>query len=185
MTIWIESTPGFLTGRDAYGRAIVGSFDSSEIAKACADFLQKQAPVAERKIQVKTIPNAMSVLDALDEEDLLFSIFINFYNEVGGKGLRGFYRSTKRHNSEKCKALSITVTKAVKDHTDLYYHGVYNEVQVRAPQLEALTKSRSLASGVEIGLDAEDKIQCSHPMFHKNLGDGIGTGILRHLGGKH
>ncbi|MCB0832770.1 MAG: hypothetical protein KDC45_04850, partial [Bacteroidetes bacterium] len=84
MTIWIESTPGFLTGSDAYGRTIVGSFDSSEIAKACADFLQKQAPVAERKIQVKTIPNAMSVLDALDEEDLLFSIFINFYNEVGG-----------------------------------------------------------------------------------------------------
>ena len=185
MRIFLEAGPGFSNGTDAYGREIVESANSDAIVNKCAEYLSAQKEIRDRSIQVMPIKNASSRLEEISAEDLLISVQVNLYGAAAGEGLRGFYRSSKQHNSEKCKALAITVTKGLHDHIDLYYHGVYNEQRSRFPQLESIVKSKSVAALVEIGFAHEHKSLTADATVTKNIGDGLGKGILRHLSSQH
>ncbi len=185
MRIFLEAGSGFQSGADAYGREIVGSADSGAIVNQCAEFLSKQKEIVDRSIQILPTQNAATQLEEISDEDILISVHVNLYGNPDGEGLRGFYRSSRQHNSEKCKALAITVTKGLHDHVDMYYHGVYNEQKSTYTQLTPIVKSRSIAALVEIGFSDSRKGIVGDAVLAKNLGNGLGKGILRHLTSQH
>lgn len=186
MKIFLEAGAGFSSGTDAYGREIVGSVDSQTIINKCAEYLSVQKEIKDRSIQIMPVNNASVRLEGdIKPEDILISVHVNLYGAPAGEGLRGFYRSSNKHNSEKCKALAITVTKGLHDHIDLYYHGVYNEQRSHFPQLESIVQSKSIAALVEIGFTTDNKKIATDAMTAKNIGDGLGKGILRHLSSQH
>lgn len=185
MKIFLETGSGFSGGHDAYGLEIVGSADSESIVKGCVESLLSQKEIVDRKIDVLQTNDALATLGEITDGDILISVHVNLYSDSSGEGLRGFYRSSRKHNSEKCKALAITVTKGLHDHVDLYYHGVYNEQRTQVAQLEPVLQSKGLAALVEIGLADKRKDQAKSPMFAKNIGEGLCKGILRHLSALH
>jgi hypothetical protein len=185
MRIFLEAGSGFSKGTDAYGREIVGSAESDAVIKSCAEFLSSQKEILDQKIEVLPIKDALANLEEIKSEDLLISVHLNLYSDPSGEGLRGFYRSSRKHNSEKCKALAITVTKGLHDHIDLYYHGVYNEQRAGHPQLEPVVHAKGLAALVEIGFKEAYRNRVSDPMLARNVGEGIGKGIVRHLSALH
>lgn len=185
MRIFLETGSGFSGGRDAYGLEIVGSVDSESIVKGCIECLSSQKEIKDKKIEVFQTKNALANLEEITEHDILISMHVNLYRDMAGEGLRGFYRSSRKHNSEKCKALAITVTKGLHDHIDLYYHGVYNENRIHFDQLESVIQTKGLAALVEIGLADNNKDQVNSPMFAKNVGEGLCKGIVRHLSALH
>lgn len=185
MRIFLEAGTGFIKGKDVYGREIVGSADSEGIVKSCAEFLATQNEIREHKIEVVPTKNAVTQMEDMGSDDILISIHVNLYGDPAGEGLRGFYRSSRNQNSEKCKALAITVTKGLRDHIDLYYHGVFNEQRNNFPALEPVVKTKGLSALVEVGFNENLKEKLNHPLIAKNIGDGIGTGILRHLNALH
>ena len=185
MRIFLENGSGFLGGRDAYGLEIVGSADSASIVKGCLESLSSQKEIIDQKIEILQTNDALASLGEITDRDILISVHVNLYREPAGEGLRGFYRSSRKHNSEKCKALAITVTKGLHDHIDLYYHGVYNEQRTHFTQLEPVLQTKGLAALVEIGLTDKNKDQVNSPMFAKNIGEGLCKGIVRHLSAMH
>jgi hypothetical protein len=185
MRIFLETGSGFSGGRDANGLEIVGSADSESIVKGCVEFLSSQKEIIDKKIDVIQTKDALSLLEEITDGDILISVHVNLYSNLAGEGLRGFYRSSRKHNSEKCKALAITVTKGLHDHIDLYYHGVYNEHRTHFAQLEPVIQTKGLAALVEIGLADKNKTQVKSLMFAKNIGEGISKGIVRHLSALH
>ena len=185
MKIFLEYGLGFQTGKDVYGNEIVGSGDASESVKQCAAYLSEQKEIRENKIEVVSVKDAAALLETISAEDLLISLHLNFYRDSAAVGLRGFYRSTRQPNSEKCKSLAITVVKGLRDHIDMYYHGVYNEQRDKHPQLEPIIKSKGLAALVEVGFKEEFKDKLNTPTVHKNIGTGLALGIIRHLNSRH
>ncbi|KAB2881096.1 hypothetical protein F9K33_02520 [bacterium] len=185
MRIFLEAGAGFNKGKDVYGREIIGSADSEAIVKSCAAFLSLQKEIRERDIEVLQTKDAVERLEDINADDLLVSVHVNFYRDPSGEGLRGFYRSSRKHNSEKCKALAITVTKGLHDHIDLYYHGVFNEQRNGSSALESVVQSRGLGALVEVGFSDGNKDMINNAMLSKNIGDGIGIGIIRHLSALH
>ncbi len=185
MKLYLEAGSGFQSGKDVYGNEIVGSAESIEAVKSCIEYLKSQPEITERKIEIVETRQAELMIEQMTPADVLVSLHINFYRESAGVGLRGFYRSTRKANSEKCKALAITVTKAVHDHIDMYYHGVYNEQRDKHPQLNPVIHTRALAALVEVGLKEEFKDKINEPAVHKNIGVGLAKGILRHLQAQH
>ncbi len=181
MKIFIESGSGFQSGADLYGREITGSSSTALAAQYLVDYLKNQNEIRSLGIQVETTDNAGTLLSSMTVDDLLFSLHLNFYAVKEGEGLRGFYRSTQKQNSEKCKALAITVTKALSDHMDMYYYGVYNEQRDKHPQLNAVVNAPCLAALIEIGLHDSLKDRSAADGLHKNVAVGIGLGIIRHL----
>ena len=185
MRIFLESGSGFNQGKDVYGRDIVGSAGSESIVKNCAEFLSLQKEIKDQNIEVIQTQDAVQRLEEIGGEDILVSVHVNLYSDSSGEGLRGFYRSSRKHNSEKCKALAITVTKGLHDHVDLYYHGVFNEQRNAFPALEPVVQATGLSALVEIGLGNGHKDNLGNTAFAKNIGDGIGIGIIRHLSSLH
>lgn len=181
MKIYLEAGSGFKTGKDVYGNEIVGSADSAETVKFCAEFLAAQPEIGGQKIEIVQTKNAISLLEGMHPEDILISIHLDFYRDSAGVGLRGFYRSTRKHNSEKCKALAITVTKGLRDHIDMYYHGVFNEQRDKHSELEPIVTSRALAALISVGFKEEFKNKVTETQVHKNIATGIVKGIIRYL----
>ncbi len=180
MKVFLEAGSGFKAGRDVYGNEIVGSADSTLAIQKCAQVLESQQTGRE-SIEIVQTSDASSILESAGNKDLLISLHVNFYRDSAGVGLRGYYRSTRWHNSEKCKAVAITITKAVRDHLDMYYHGVYNEQRDKHPQLEPIIKAPCLAALIEVGLKDEFRDKVTEPAVHANIGTGLARGILRHL----
>lgn len=185
MRIFLEAGSGFIKGKDVYGREIVGSTDSGNVVKSCAEFLSSHNEIRDQNIELVQTRDAVNQLEDITTDDILISVHFNLYSDPAGEGLRGFYRSSRNHNSEKCKALAITVTKGLRDHIDLYYHGVFNEQRNSFPALEPVVKAKGLSALIEVGFEAGHKDKLSNPMLAKNIGDGIGTGIIRHLSALH
>ena len=185
MKIYLESGSGFKTGKDVYGNEIVGSADTKESVKVCAECLRGEKEIQERKIEIVETNNALIMQEQMTPEDVLISIHFNFYRDSGAVGLRGFYRSTRKHNSEKCKGLAITVVKGLRDHIDMYYHGVYNEQRDKHPELECIVSTKALAAIVEVGFKEEFKDKVSQAMVHTNIGTGLAKGISRYLNAMH
>ncbi len=185
MRLYVEAGTGFKSGKDVFGNEIVGSTESIEAVKNCIDFLKSQKEMEERRIEIIETRNAELQIEEMTPSDLLISLHINFYRESAGVGLRGFYRSTRKHNSEKCKGLAITVTKAIHDHIDMYYHGVYNEQRDKHPELNAIVHTSALAALIEVGLKDDIKDKMNDPAVHRNVGIGLAKGILRHLQAQH
>lgn len=185
MRIFLEAGSGFNKGKDVNGREIVGSVDSENIVKSCAEFLSLRNEIRDQKIEILQTRDAVKRIGDMKTEDMLISVHVNLYGDPTGEGLRGFYRSSRKHNSEKCKALAITITKGLHDYIDMYYHGVFNEQRNKYPELEPVIQARGLAALVEVGFKDGQKDQFSNPTLSKNIGDGIGMGILRHLSAMH
>jgi hypothetical protein len=185
MKIFLESGSGFQNGKDVYGNEIVGSGISAESVRSCAGYLSEQKEIRENKIEIVPIVDATTQLEKILMEDVLISLHLNFYRDSGAVGLRGFYRSTRHRNSEKCKALAITVVKGLRDHIDMYYHGVYNEQKEKHPQLGPIVHAKGLAALVEVGFKEEFKDKLNTPTVHKNIGTGLALGIIRHLNSVH
>lgn len=184
MRIYLEAGSGFRDGTDVYGNEIVGSAASDATIRACAEDLNQSAEITQRGIQCVQTADLSTLIDKIQEDDLVVSVHVNFYAEAAGSGLRGYYRSTKWSNSERCKALAITVTKAVHDHVDMYYHGVYNELHDHHAQLEPIVKSKATSCLVEVGFKDDYRDRMNDPT-HRNLGRGLAKGILRHLSSRH
>ena len=185
MRIFLEAGAGFNRDKDVYGREIVGSAESENIVKSCAAFLTSQKEIRDQDIKVLQTKHAVERLEDIDADDLLVSVHVNLYRDAAGEGLRGFYRSSRKHNSEKCKALAITVTKGLHDHVDLYYHGVFNEQLYSSPALEPVVQTKGLGALIEVGFTDGNKDKINNAMLSKNIGDGIGIGIIRHLSALH
>ncbi len=185
MRIFLECGSGFQSGKDVYGNEIVGSGDSAESVRCCAAYLSEQKDIQENKIKVIVVSNASAMQEEISADDVLCSLHLNFYRDPAAAGLRGFYRSTRRHNSEKCKALAITVVKGLRDHIDMYYHGVYNEQRDKHSQLDPIVHAKGLAALVEVGFREGFKEKANIPMVQKNIGTGLALGILRHIHARH
>lgn len=183
MNIYLEAGSGFNSGHDVCGREIVGSAETSPTIQACCDELNQHTEVAGKSIRAVSL--AETVPSEVNDSDLLISVHFNFYRDSAGVGLRGYYRSTHLSNSERCKALAITVTKALHDHVDMYYHGVFNEKSQQHPGLAAMSKSKAVSCIVEVGFDESFKQKAGDLQVHHNIGSGIARGILRHLSSFH
>lgn len=183
MNIYLEAGSGFNGGHDVYGREIVGSAETSPTIRACCEELNRHTEVSDKSIRV--IPLTETAPAGISAGDLLISVHFNFYRDSAGVGLRGYYRSTHLSNSERCKALAITVTKALHDHVDMYYHGVFNEKSQQHPELASMSKSKAVSCIVELGFDEAFKEKAGDLQLHQNIGSGIARGILRHLSALH
>ncbi|HMV26383.1 MAG TPA: N-acetylmuramoyl-L-alanine amidase [bacterium] len=181
MKIYLEAGVGFQSGTDAYGNEITGSSNTELTVKYLQEYLNNQSEIRDRKTEVITTSNAATVLETMQPEDIFLTVHLNYYRQPQGVGLRGFYRSSRKLNSEKCKALAITVTKALHDHTDVYYHGVFNEQRNNKPQLEPVLSTKATAALVEVGFNDDFKTKSQSEMLHKNLAEGLGKGLVRHI----
>jgi N-acetylmuramoyl-L-alanine amidase len=184
MKIFLEPGSGFQNGKDPNGNEIVGSSNSDECIRQCAAFMLEQKEFKETGWNVVLLQNPAK-LDAMTDEDVFVTLHLNIYRDSPAAGLRGFYRSTRHHNSEKCKALTITVVKGLRDHIDMYYHGVFNEQRDKHPQLDPIVHARGLATLVEVGFQEDFKEKINSPMVQKNIGMGLALGILRHINSRH
>ena len=97
---------------DVYGYTIADILDSSESVKTCYDYLTDPVNQAG-DIKVHIAAHAQELLGLTDEHDLIVSLQTVVYENKAGSGLRGFYRSSRHRNSERCKGLAITLLKSM------------------------------------------------------------------------
>lgn len=181
MKLFLEIGKGFQSGKDVFDNEIIESFATDEIAKYCSEQLRNELP----DLDISVVADAIEVIDGLNENDRLVSIHGNVYKNQQARGVQGFYRSFRKKNSEKCKAFSITVAKAFRDHTDLTYKGVYNETKCTNRALDSIVVTRPISCAVEIGIDETMRADLTNPTVQRNFGRAIARGIVRYANAIH
>ncbi len=175
MNIYLFANSVLNQTTDVYGYTIAEILDSSESVKTCYHYLTDPVNQAG-DIKVRIAEHSRELICLTGEQDLIVSLQTVLYENKAGNGLRGFYRSSRHRNSERCKGLAITLLKSMKDHSDLYYHGVFNELRDRHPDPLPYVNVRPLAAMIEVGYGTGD------PQRHPRLkGISLARGILRHL----
>lgn len=175
MRVYLFANPGLLSAEDVYGHKTTEASDSADTVKTCLEYINDPSH-GLIGIECITAASPQEIIMKADTGDLVIAVQNSVYETIAGSGIRGYYRSTRYPNSERCKALAITVLKSVKDHSDLYYHGVYNELRDRHIDLTSVVKVRAVAAMIEIGYAAGDTRR-----HHRLKGIAIGRGILRYL----
>ena len=175
MNIYLFSNMVLNQNADVYGYAIRDIIDSSESVKTCFDYLTDSGNQAGN-IEIHTASSTQELMLLNGVNDIVVSLQTVLYEKKEGSGLRGFYRSTRHPNYERCKGLAITILKSMKDHSDLYYHGVFNELRDRHPDPAPYVNVKPVAALIEVGYDASDRQR-----HHRLKGIALARGILRHL----
>ncbi len=155
MRVYLFANPGLLSAEDVYGHHVTEASGSDETVKFCFDYVNDPSH-GLNGIEFITAARPQEIITQEETGDLVIAVQNSVYETVAGSGVRGYYRSPRYPNSERCKALAITVLKSVKDHSDLYYHGVYNELRDRHIDLSCVVKVRAVAAVIEIGYAAGD-----------------------------
>jgi hypothetical protein len=175
MNIYLFANTDLKQSTDVYGYTIVDTLDTSESITTCYDYLTDPGHGLIAS-QVHIVKHIHELIPLCDPTDLIVSLQTVVYESKAGSGLRGYYRSTRYPNSERCKALAITLLKSVHDHSGLYYQGVYNELRDRHPDLTCVVKVKPVAAMIEIGYEVQDPTR-----HHRIKGIALGRGILRHV----
>lgn len=175
MNIYLFSNMVLNQNADVYGHAIREIIDSTESVKTCFDYLTDSGNQAgDNEVHIASTAQELMLVNGIN--NIVVSLQTVLYEKKEGSGLRGFYRSARHPNSERCKGLAITLLKSMKDHSDLYYHGVFNELRDRHPDPAPYVNVKPVAAMIEVGYEAADRQR-----HHRLKGIALARGILRYL----